>query len=222
MIKAVIFDVDGTLIDSVDEHARAWVEAFARFGRHVEFSAVRHQIGKGGDQLMKEFLTKDEIEEIGEELEKDRKEHFQREHLPAVQGFPGVRDLFLHILASGRRVALASSAAGEELETYKEKAHIEDLVEEETSKDDADKSKPHPDIFQAVLEKLGGIAPEEAIIVGDTPWDAIAAKRAGVAMIGVLCGGFPEEELREAGCVAVFRSPADLLAHYEDSPIVRN
>jgi phosphoglycolate phosphatase-like HAD superfamily hydrolase len=219
MLKAVIFDVDGTLVDSVDEHARAWVEAFAERGRRVEFVAMRHQIGKGGDQLLKEFLSGREIEDFGGKLEKERSEIFRKKYLPAVAGFPAVRELFERILADGRKVALASSAAGEELETYKEKARIEDLVEDETSKDDADKSKPHPDIFKAALEKLDGVSAAEAIVVGDTPWDAIAAKRAGLRTIGVLCGGFPEHELREAGCVAVFKDPADLLARYDESPL---
>jgi HAD superfamily hydrolase (TIGR01509 family) len=218
MLKAVIFDVDGTLVDSVDAHARAWVEVFAAFGRHIEFPRMRHQIGKGGDQLMKELLLPAEIEKFGKELEKKRTEIFQRDYLPAVAGFPAVRELFEHLLADGRKVVLASSAAGEELETYKKKAHVEDLVKDETSKDDAERSKPHPDIFEAALEKLEGVIANEAIVVGDTPWDAIAAKRAGLRTIGVLCGGFPEAELREAGCLAIYRDPADLLARYDESP----
>jgi phosphoglycolate phosphatase-like HAD superfamily hydrolase len=219
MLKTVIFDVDGTLVDSVDQHARAWVEAFAERGYRLEFVAVRHQIGKGGDQLMKEFLSAQEIEAFGGKLEKERSQIFRKKYLPSVAGFPTVRELFERILRDGRKVALASSAAGEELETYKEKARIEDLVKEETSKDDADKSKPHPDIFEAALEKLDGVSAAEAIVVGDTPWDAIAARRAGLRTIGVLCGGFPEHELREAGCVAIFKDPADLLARYDESPL---
>ncbi|MEI9896952.1 MAG: HAD family hydrolase [Chthoniobacter sp.] len=207
MLKAVIFDVDGTLVDSVDGHARAWVEAFAEYGYHIEFPRMRHQIGKGGDQLMKDFLSKKEIEEFGKDLEKNRMERFRNDYLPNVEGFPAVRELFQRLLADGKKVVLASSAMGEELETYKKKAHIVDLVDDETSKDDAEKSKPHPDIFEAALEKLKGISAEEAIVVGDTPWDAIAAKGAGLRTIGVLCGGFSEAELREAGCLAVFRDP---------------
>jgi phosphoglycolate phosphatase-like HAD superfamily hydrolase len=215
MLKAVIFDVDGTLVDSVDGHARAWVEAFAKFGRKIEFARMRHQIGKGGDQLMKEFLSKSEIEEFGKQLEKERGRIFQCDYLPFVTGFPFVRELFQRLLADGKKVVLASSAKGEELKTCQEKAHIEDLVQEQTSKDDAEKSKPHPDIFEAALGKLEGVSADEAIVVGDTPWDAIAAKRAGLRTVGVLCGGFPESELRDAGCVAIFRDPEDLLVRYE-------
>ncbi len=219
-VKAVIFDVDGTLVDSVDAHTRAWMEAFAAFERPVEFSRMRRQIGKGGDQLMKEFLSEAEIEDFGKELEKERTRIFQHTYLPPVTGFPGVRELFLRLLAEGKQTVLASSAAGEELEAYKKKAHIADLVKDEASKDDAEKSKPHPDIFEVALGKMEGVNADEAIVVGDTPWDAIAAKRAGLRIVGVLCGGFPEAELREAGCVAVFRNPADLLAQYDVSPLV--
>ena len=138
---------------------------------------------------------------------------------PRVRAFPKVRELFQRVRADGKRIALASSAKGDELEAYKEIAHIEDLVEEETSKDDAERSKPHPDIFEAALEKLGDLKPGEAVVVGDTPYDAEAAGKLGLKTVGVLCGGFPEAELRAAGCVAIYRDPADLLARYAESPL---
>jgi phosphoglycolate phosphatase-like HAD superfamily hydrolase len=130
-----------------------------------------------------------------------------------------VRQLFQRLRADEKRIVLASSAAGDELSTYKQKAEIEDLVQDETSKDDAEKSKPHPDIFAAALAKLSGISPEEAIVIGDSPWDAIAAKRAGVRTIGVLSGGFHDVDLREAGCIAIYKDAADLLARYDESPL---
>ena len=108
------------------------------------------------------------------------------------------------------------------MKTYKRIAHIEGLVEEETSADDADKSKPHPDIFEAALERLGDIKPDEAVVVGDTPYDAQAAGKLNLRTIGVLCGGFPEAELKAAGCIAIYQDPADLLAHYDDSVIMQN
>jgi HAD superfamily hydrolase (TIGR01549 family) len=222
MIKAVIFDIDGTLVDSVDLHARAWQETFSHFGKDIPYERVRHQIGKGGDQLMPVFFSKEELDEKGEEMEKYRGELYKRDYLPKVRAFPRVRDLFLRIKADGLRIALASSAKEDELETYKKLARIEDLVEEETSSDDADKSKPHPDIFEAVMESLGDIEPLEAIVVGDTPYDAEAAGKASLRTIGVLCGGFPEAELKEAGCVQIYKDPADLLARYNDSVIVQN
>jgi HAD superfamily hydrolase (TIGR01509 family) len=218
--RAIIFDVDGTLVDSVDLHTRAWQDAFAHFGHRVAFADIRSQIGKGGDQLMPVFLDKAELKRIGKALGEFRGEHFKKHYLPRVRAFPDVAALFRRIRDAGQRIALASSAKGDELAVYKKLAGITDLVDEETSSDDADKSKPDPDIFVAALERLK-LRPQQAIVVGDTPYDAEAAGKAGLKTIGVLCGGFPEAELRAAGCIAIYRDPADLLAHYEASPIAR-
>ncbi|HYP00023.1 MAG TPA: HAD family hydrolase [Pyrinomonadaceae bacterium] len=222
MLKAIIFDIDGTLVDSVDLHARAWQEAFRKFGREVEFEKVRQQIGKGGDQLMPVFFSEEELERFGEEMEKFRGDHYKREYLSRVRAFPQVRELFERIQADGLRIALASSAKADELKTYKEIARITDLVEEETSADDAEKSKPHPDIFEAALAALGDVEAHEAIIIGDAPYDAQAAGKINLRTIGVLCGGFTETELRAAGCTDIYRDPADLLARYETSPLAQN
>ncbi len=219
MIKAVIFDIDGTLVDSVDLHARAWQESFRQFGKEIPFEQVRHQIGKGGDQLMPVFFSKEELDEFGDEMEQYRGELFKRDYLPQVRAFAGVRELFQKIKDDGLHLALASSAKEDELKEYKKIANIEDLVEEETSADDADKSKPHPDIFEAALERLGDIEAHEAVVVGDTPYDAEAAGKINLRTIGVLCGGFPEAELKAAGCVEIYQDPADLLARYDDSVI---
>jgi HAD superfamily hydrolase (TIGR01509 family) len=221
MIKAVIFDIDGTLVDSVDLHAQAWKEAFKHFGKDIPYEDVRHQIGKGGDQLMPVFFSKEELDEFGEEMEEYRGQLFKRDFLPKVRPFPKVRELFQRIKSDGLRIALASSAKEEELKEYKRIAHIEDLVEEETSADDADKSKPHPDIFEAALERLGDIKPTEAIVVGDTPYDAQAAGKINLRTIGVLCGGFPAAELKAAGCIEIYKDPADLLTRYEETLIAR-
>jgi HAD superfamily hydrolase (TIGR01509 family) len=221
MIKAVIFDIDGTLVDSVDLHARAWQETFRHFGKEIPYEQVRQQIGKGGDQLMPVFFSKEELDEFGSEMEKYRGELFKREYLPRVRAFARVRELFQKLKSEGFRLALASSAKEEELTAYKKLARIEDLVEEETSADDADKSKPHPDIFEAVLKRLGGIVPLEAVVVGDTPYDAEAAGKLGLRTLGVLSGGFPEAELKQAGCVQIYKDPADLLARYKESLIAK-
>jgi hypothetical protein len=151
LLKAVIFDIDGTLVDSVDLHARAWQEAFAHFGHQVEFSAVRSQIGKGGDQLMPVFLSKEEIDSQGQEIEEYRSKLYKQQYLSKVHAFPEVRQLIERIKGNGLQVVLASSAKSDELQTYKQIAGIEDLIDEETSADDAAKSKPHPDIFKAAL-----------------------------------------------------------------------
>ena len=218
-MKAVVFDIDGTLIDSVDLHARAWLEAFALFGHKLSLAEVRKQIGKGGDQLMPVFLSKEEIRRSGELLEKIRGDIYKQRYMKKVEPFPKVRELFSRIKSDGLQIALASSAKGDELEYYKKLINVDDLMEAHTSADDADKSKPHPDIFQAALAKLDDVAPEDAIVVGDTPYDAIASHKAGMPSIGVLCGGFPEYELRSAGCIEIYRDPADLLAKYKSSVI---
>ena len=220
MPKAVIFDVDGTLVDSVGLHAQAWVDAFGEFGHAVSFADARRQIGKGGDQLLPVFLDQAEIAAKGEALQKRRGDIPQERYLPQIKSFPQVRELLQRIEAAGLRIALASSAKGEELQVYKKLTNIEDLVEIETSSSDAEKSKPHPDIFQAALRKLGdAVQPADAMVVGDTPYDAEAAGKAGLRSIGMLCGGWSEAELREAGCIAVYRDPADLLAQFDQSPL---
>ena len=129
--------------------------------------------------------------------------------------FPGVRDLFLRIKDDGYRVALASSAKGDELESYKTLMNISDLVDAETSSSDVESSKPSPDVFEAVMDRVK-IEPHAALVIGDTPYDAIAAGRAGLRTVGVLCGGFPEHDLREAGCIAIYRDPMDLLGRFDE------
>jgi HAD superfamily hydrolase (TIGR01549 family) len=221
MIKAVVFDVDGTIVDSVDLHAQAWQEAFKKFGKEVDLNAVRRQIGKGADQLLPVFFSKRELDEFGANLDEYRGALFKKKYMPRVEAFPKVRDLFERIRQDGKRIALASSAKEDELATYKKIARIEDLLEAETSSDDAERSKPHADIFEAALEKLAGITAKETIVVGDTPYDAEAAAKVQLMTVGLLGGGWQEKELRQAGCVAVYRDPADLLDHYAESPIVQ-
>ncbi len=219
MPTAVIFDVDGTLIDSVDLHAQSWQDALREYGRDVPLDDIRMQVAKDGDQLMPEFLSEDDIEAFGEELEERRGVILKERYLPNVEAFPGVRTLFERLRAEGLRIVLASTAKEDELETYKEVADIENLVDEQTSSNDAESSKLHSDIFLAALEKLGNPDPEDVIVVGDTPCDAEAATQAGLRTIGLLCGGFPEDTLWDAGCIAVYRDPADLLAQYDGSPL---
>ena len=202
MIEAVIFDVDGTLVDSVDFHAEAWERAFARHGHDIGFAAIRSQIGKGGDQLMPEFLDEAALKRVGPKVEKERGAIFTADYLARVTGVPGCADLFGALRKRGLRVALASSSTSAELKVYKAAAGIDGLTDAETSSDDAEKSKPHPDIFQAALAKLN-LAADRAVVVGDTPYDAEAARKAGVAAVGVLCGGFAEADIRAAGAARV-------------------
>jgi HAD superfamily hydrolase (TIGR01509 family) len=221
MVKAVIFDIDGTLVDSVDLHARAWQEAFAKFGKDIRYEAVRSQIGKGGDQLLPVFLSREEQEHFGKPLEDYRGELFKARYLSQVKPFPRVRELLQRVKDDGKQIALASSAKKDEVEIYKRLAHIEDLVEEQTSSDDAERSKPHPDIFEAALKRLHDVTAKEAITIGDSPYDAIAAKKLAMTSIGVLSGGFAEVDLRSAGYSEIYRDCADLLDRYVQSLIAR-
>lgn len=215
MLQAVIFDVDGTIVDSVDLHAEAWKVAFEKFGKTIPFHEVRRQIGKGSDQLLPVFFSQQELAGFGEELDEYRGSLFKKDYLPQVQAFPRVRELFQRIKKDGKQIVLASSAKADELEAYKKIAQIDDLIESETSSDDADRSKPYPDIFQAALARLNGVPPENAIVIGDTPYDAQAASKANLKTIGLLCGGWTKEELRSAGCVAIYRDAEDLLLQYD-------
>ena len=216
MRQAAIFDIDGTIVDSVDLHARAWQMAFERFGKDISFAAIRKQIGKGADQLLPVFFSRDELDNFGKEMENYRSDLFKREFLPKVKGFPKVRELFQRIKQDDKRIVLASSAKEDELESYKRIAQIGDLIEGETSSDDAAESKPCPDIFEVALQKLG-LDPDKAIVIGDTRYDVEAAAKARLDTIGLLCGGSTEKELRQAGCVAIYRDPSDLLTRYEES-----
>jgi HAD superfamily hydrolase (TIGR01549 family) len=215
MIETFIFDIDGTLIDSNDFHAEAWQKAFAEYDKEIAYEKIRPHIGKGADTLLPEFLSDEEIEEFGEELAERRGEIFKEEFLERVKPFPMVRELFQKIKDDGKRIALASSANEDEVAAYQKIADIEDLIEKSTSADDAVASKPEPDIFQAALKLLGNPAPETVLVVGDTPYDAEAATKAKLKIIGVLCGDFPEKDLRAKGCLEIYRNPAELLENYE-------
>ena len=223
MPQAIIFDIDGTLLDSVDLHAKAWQEALEHFGYNLPFTRVRTQIGKGGDQLLPELLGNEEAERRGKEIQEFRGRLFKDKYLSQVKPFAGVRALFERCLSNGQKIGLASSAQGDELKHYEEIAKIGDLVEVETSSADAQRSKPHPDILEAALDRLGpGIDRSRVLIVGDSPFDATAARKAGLPIVGVRCGGFPEDDLRAAGCTCLYDDPEDLLANYDSSPLAED
>lgn len=219
MVRAVIFDVDGTLVDTNDLHTASWADAFRHFGHDIPPDRIRHEIGKGGDTLMPALLPGDVVERQGKDIEAFRKDLYMREYLPRARAFPEVRALFERIRAAGQKIVLASSGSAAEVDSYKGIAGIGDLIDDATTKDDAERSKPFPDIFLAALKRLAPIGPAEAIVVGDTPYDAQAAAKAGLRTVGLLCGGFPDDELRGAGLVALYRDPADLLANYGRSPL---
>jgi HAD superfamily hydrolase (TIGR01509 family) len=192
----------------------------AKFGHDVSFAQARGQIGKGGDKLIPIFLSDDEQQDHGKEMEEWRGKRFKSEYLPLVRPFSAVPDLLRRVRDAGVLVAVASSAKKDELGKYLDIAHIADLVEVTASSEDAEESKPAPDIFEVVLKKLK-LDGADAVAIGDTRYDAEAAGKAEIATIGVLCGGFTEKSLRQAGCVEVYPGPATLLACFGDSLLAK-
>ena len=216
-LRAVLFDIDGTLVDSNEQHVDSWAFAFREEGCPQEIDEIRAQIGKGGDLLVPALLP-DAGEELRERLSSRQGEHFEAVHLDRVRAFEKATDLVEHAHRSGLKVVLASSAKQKQLERYVELLGIADHLAATTSVDDVERSKPEPDIFGVALEKVG-VEPAEAIVVGDTPYDVEAARRAGIAAIGLTSGPFDEAELRDAGAVAVFADAAALLDAYDQSPL---
>jgi HAD superfamily hydrolase (TIGR01549 family) len=219
MVQGVIFDIDGTIIDSIDLHIESWKRAFQQFGKEVSYEPIRRQIGKGADEFLAVFFSREELDRLGGDLENYRSELFKREYLPKAKAFPRVRELFERIKQDGRKIALASTAKEEEIKIYKEIARIDDLIDTVACSEDVKHSKPHRDICAAAVQKLGNIAPDRVIAVGDTRYDAEAAGKINVRTIGFLCGGGNREELDQAGCIAMYKDPADLLEHYRCSPL---
>lgn len=216
-IRAALFDIDGTLIDSNDFHAEAWREAFAHFGQDIPIERIRSQIGKGGDNLMPALAPAEFLAEHGEKLEDFRSDLFAREYIDRIRPFPKVRELFERVRAEGMDIVLASSGTEEEVAHHLKLIGCEDLVSATTSADDAEHSKPAPDIFAAALAKMPGVGAGAAAVIGDSPYDMQAAKALGLATIGFRSGGFPDAALTEAGANVLFDGPADLLAHFGES-----
>jgi HAD superfamily hydrolase (TIGR01549 family) len=193
----MIFDVDGTLVDSNGLHTDCWVEAFAHFGKTVERDVMRAQIGKGGDLLVPDLCNAREMQRFGEELKKYRAQLYKEKYMPRVQPFPRVRELFEELRRRGIKLALASSANPEEVEYTTQLLGVGKLLEGSTSKHDAKLSKPSPEIFRAALDQIGTAA-GTTMTVGDTPYDVLASHRAALPIAAVLSGGFPRETLTKA------------------------
>ncbi|MBE9178858.1 HAD family hydrolase [Oculatella sp. LEGE 06141] len=218
-LEGVILDIDGTLVLSNDAHAQAWVEAFAASGYDVPFERVRPLIGMGGDQVIPKLvpgLNKDEGD--GKAVSERRKELVLQKFGPHFVPTNGARDLVLKLQEAGLHLIVASSATNQELELLLKVAKVDNLLHETTTSSDAAASKPEPDIVVAALNK-SNMAAENVVMLGDAPYDIEAAARAGVQVIALRCGGFDDERL--AGAIAIYNDPADLLQHYDQSPLAQ-
>ena len=214
--QAILFDIDGTLIDSNDAHIEAWLEAFRSAGLDFTRDQIHEQIGKGGDNLLPSLVP-----QLGEDeqqrIDTVHGDIFKGRYLPHLQPFPGATEILRHAAAAGQKVVLASSAGREELDHHVETLGAKALLTATTSKDDVEHSKPCPDIFAKALEKSGCVEPQDAIVVGDTPYDLQAATALGVPAIAVRSGGFRDDQLADA--VAIYDDVAALLADYVNSPL---
>lgn len=217
-IRGALLDIDGTLVDSNDAHARAWVAALAEREVSRPRDEVRRLIGMGGEKLVPALTGLDagspEIEAIGAR----RAEIFRERYLPTVRPFPEVRALLLRMKRDGLTLVAASSAKREELGALLAIAGARDLLDGATSSDDADHSKPDPDIVVEAAARAE-LDPSELVMLGDTPYDVEASLRAGVHVIALRCGGWDDRALR--GAAEVYDSPADLLARYDTSLLGR-
>lgn len=196
-LQAILFDIDGTLVDSNDVHTRCWIEAFAHFGKELEWDVVRHQIGKGGDLLVPDLLDAREMRKFGEKLKKFRGELYKKKYMATVKPFPRAKESMRAIHDRGVKLVLASSSNPDEVKYYTKLLDVGDLIEGSTSKKDAKFSKPSPEIFEAALEQAG-TDPEFTLVAGDTPYDILAAHRCALPVAAVLCGGFERELLQKA------------------------
>lgn len=213
--EGVLLDVDGTLIDSNDAHARSWHMALAEFGVDVPVERIQPLIGMGGDKLLPRLTGVDAESDTGEAISKRRGEIFRRQFVPHLRPTPGAHELVKRLRAEGLRLVIATSAQREELEIMLEQVGLDDLIERKTSSSDAENSKPDPDIIQAALAKAK-LTPDSALLLGDTPYDVEAAGRASVATVALRCGGWPAEALR--GAIAIYDHPAHLLSQFTSSP----
>jgi len=218
MTAAAILDVDGTLVDSNDAHAQAWLTAFNEAGRDVSHDRVRRAIGMGGDKLMPHVAGIAADSPEGKRIAERRKAIFAADFLPHIQPFPRVRDLVQRFQHDGFTVVVASSATAEELDSLLEIAGITDLLSATTSSDDAARSKPDPDIVQAALARSGA-SRDAAVMIGDTPYDVEAALGAGIAIVGVESGGWKRTDLD--GAVEVHPGVAELCGSYDASIFAR-
>jgi HAD superfamily hydrolase (TIGR01509 family) len=216
-LRGVLLDVDGTLLDSNGAHAAAWAEVFAEFGYNISSDHVRPLVGMGGDKLVPILTGYDHESREGKRLTERKKAVFDEKYLPHLQPTPGARRLLAHMLSEGLTLVIATSAGDDEMRALLDRAGVADLVHEATSSGDVESSKPDPDVIGAAL-KRGRLTADEAVMIGDTPYDIAAAAKAGLPTIALRCGGW-WDDLALGGAVAIYNHPADLLAQYDESPL---
>jgi len=218
LLKGVIFDIDGTLVDSNDAHAESWADTFAQAGYDVPFAVVRPLIGMGADKLLPRTIGVSSESEIGKKVTELRSEIFRKQYLPRLRPLKGSRELVLRVRADGLKAIVATSAKDKQLKGLLEAAEVEDLMEEKATSSDAKRSKPDPDIVHAAIEE-SKIPPTQLLMIGDTPYDIEAAAKARVSTIAFRSGGWEDADLK--GAAEIYDGPADLLARYDSSLIKR-
>ena len=218
-LHTVLLDIDGTLIDSNDAHARAWVDSLRAHGYVVPFEEVRPLIGMGGDKVLPALTGLDPESTEAERMSVTRSELFLERELPTLQPTRRARQLLEHMLGAGLELVVATSAKDDEVRALLERAGVSDLIQLASSADDAERSKPDPDIVRAALRLSGSQAAHSAMI-GDTPYDVEAAARARVPAIALRCGGWWDDAAL-GHATAIYDDPADLVANFETSPLGR-
>ena len=216
-VGIAILDIDGTLVDTNYHHAIAWYRAFSHHGIVLALWRIHRHIGMGGDQLVRALTDERTEGELGDEIRASEKKIYS-EFIDEVAPMEGARELIERLKDGGHRVILASSAKQDEVDHYLGLLDARELADGWTTSADVESTKPEPDLVHAALERAGG-SNEDAVMVGDTPWDIHAARRAGVGTLAVRTGGFGVDELREAGAVDVFESVAELCARLDETPL---
>ncbi|MFD0906056.1 HAD family hydrolase [Actinomadura sediminis] len=217
MVEAVLFDVDGTLVDTTYLHAVTWWQAFRQQGHVVAMAKIHRAIGMGSDKLLDQVLPGGRDRDADDAM-RDAHTALYAQYWGRLRAFDGAADLLRACKGRGKRVVLASSAAEPEMRALRAALDAEDAIDETTSASEVGQSKPAPDIVELALERAG-VPAARAVFVGDTAWDVEAAERVGVPCVGVLTGGWARDELEAAGAVAVFDDPRDLLEKLEKSPL---
>jgi HAD superfamily hydrolase (TIGR01549 family) len=215
MKPAAILDIDGTLIDTNYHHALAWFRAFEKFEIVLPIWKIHRGIGMGGDHMIEALCGKDKEEELGDAIRDAESEQYQV-LIDEVQPVHGARDFIINLKKRGHPVVLASSAKDDEVKHYLELLDCHDSIDAWTTSDDVENTKPDPDLVLAAMEKVEG---SKAVMVGDSTFDCEAAKRAGIETVAVMTGGFSEDELTQAGAVAVFESIDDLGRKIDKTPL---